>query len=124
MPIQFAVLASGSRGNAALVRAGLAGLLIDFGLGPRTLSARLGGVGASLDHVDSALLTHTHGDHVHPNTLSLFAERKVTLYCHEGHRPNLLGRPGFRDLDALGLVRHYDDRPFLSRAGCGSSRSP
>jgi len=117
MPIQFAVLASGSRGNASLVRAGPAGLLIDFGLAPRALSARMEGVGATLDHVGSALLTHTHGDHVHPTTLRLFAVRKIALYCHEGHRASLATRPGFRDLDGLGLVRHYDDRPFLTPGG-------
>ncbi len=117
MPIQFAVLASGSRGNATLVRAGHAGLLIDFGLAPRALAARLEGVGSDLGHVDSAVLTHTHGDHVHPTTLRLLALRKVALYCHEGHRANLATKPGFRDLDGAGLVRHFDDRPFLSPSG-------
>jgi len=118
MAIQFSVLASGSRGNSTLLRAGSAGLLIDFGLAPRALSARLEGVGSTLDHVGAALLTHTHGDHVHPTTLRLLAVRKIALYCHEGHRPKLADRPGFRELDNLGLVRHYEgDRPFLTPGG-------
>ena len=117
MPIQFSVLASGSRGNTALVRAGHAGVLIDFGLIPSVLEGRLAAVGAGWNHVAAALLTHTHGDHANPATLRWFANRKVLLYCHEGHRANLTTRPGFRELDDLGLVRHFDDRPFLTPAG-------
>lgn len=117
MPIQFAVLASGSRGNASLIRAGSAGLLIDLGLGPRALAAHLEGVGSSVGRVGAAVLTHTHGDHIHPATIRLLALRKIPLYCHEGHRAALSGRPGFRELDASGMVRHYDDRPFLTPSG-------
>ena len=117
MPIQFAVLASGSRGNACLVQAGSAGLLIDLGLGPRELSSRLEGVGSSLSRIGTAVLTHTHGDHVQSSTLRMLAVRKVPLYCHEGHREALREKPGFRALEASGLVRHYDDRPFLAPTG-------
>ena len=117
MTIQFAVLASGSRGNSCLVRAGHAGLLIDLGLGPKALAARLEGVGATLARIGSAVLTHTHGDHVQPATLRLLAARKIPFYCHEGHRRALSERPGFRELDSSGLVKHYDDRPFLSPTG-------
>src|SRR5262249_10105452 len=64
MAVQFAVLASGSSGNATLIRSGGAGLLVDLGIGPRTIAQRLESVGASWDHVGAAVLTHTHGDHV------------------------------------------------------------
>jgi phosphoribosyl 1,2-cyclic phosphodiesterase len=117
MPIQFAVLASGSRGNACLVQAGPAGLLIDLGLGTRELASRLEGVGSALARIGTAVLTHTHGDHVQTSTLRLLATRKIPLYCHEGHRGALSERPGFRELDASGLVRHYDERPFLAPTG-------
>src|SRR3954449_1920509 len=86
MSVQFAVLASGSRGNATLIRSGGAGLLIDLGVGPRTLEARLASVGSGWGHVAAALLTHTHGDHVDNNTLHNLARRGVPLYCHEAHR--------------------------------------
>ncbi len=117
MPIQFSMLASGSRGNTALVRAGHSGVLIDFGLIPSALEGRLGEVGAGWRHISAALLTHTHGDHANPATLRWFANQKIVLYCHEGHRKNLGNRPGFMELDELGLVRHFDDRPFLTPAG-------
>lgn len=117
MPIQFSVLASGSRGNATLIRAGHAGVLIDFGMIPSLLEGRMADVGAGWNHVAAALLTHTHGDHVNPTVLRWFASQRVALYCHEGHRRGLETRTGFRELDALGLVRHYDDRPFLTPNG-------
>ncbi len=119
MGVQFAVLASGSRGNATLVRAGGSGLLIDLGVGPRILTERLESVGARWDQVGSAVLTHTHGDHVDDNTLGLFARRGISLYCHERHRRRLGSLVGFQTLDAAGLVRHYDDRPFLTPGGVG-----
>ena len=92
-------------------------MLIDFGIGPRDLDARLEGVGSGLARIGSVLLTHTHGDHVHPATLRLMARWKVPLFCHEGHRLRLGEKPGFQELDASGLVRHYDDRPFLAPTG-------
>jgi phosphoribosyl 1,2-cyclic phosphodiesterase len=119
MSVQFAVLASGSRGNATLIRSGGAGLLIDLGIGPRTLEARLRSVGAGWPHVAAALLTHTHGDHVDDATLHALCRRRVPLYCHEGHRAGLSDRSNFRALDAAGLVRHYDERPFLAPTGAG-----
>ncbi len=117
MPVQFSVLASGSRGNATLVRAGGAGLLLDLGLGPRAMAGRLESVGATWDGIASALLTHTHGDHVGNLTLMAMAKGRITLYCHEGHRGDLRLHAGFRALEAEGLVRHYDERPFLTPTG-------
>jgi phosphoribosyl 1,2-cyclic phosphodiesterase len=117
MSVQFAVLASGSRGNATLIRPGGLGLLIDLGLGPRALADRLQSVGASLRDVGSALLTHTHSDHLDNATLMAIARHRVPLLCHEGHRPELVRHPGFLALEEAGLVRHYDERPFLSPTG-------
>ena len=117
MALQFAVLASGSRGNATWARAGGAGLLIDLGLGPRVLEARLEQVGARGDELAAALLTHTHSDHIKPDTLRWLANRKVPLFCHEGHGELLSTFRGFRALDKMGLVHRFDDRPFLTPAG-------
>ena len=114
MAVQFAVLASGSRGNATLIRSGGAGLLIDLGLGPRALAERLAGVGASLDQISAILLTHTHGDHLDHGTINAMVKRKIVLYCHEGHRRVLASLSGFEKLESLGLVRHYEDEPFLA----------
>jgi phosphoribosyl 1,2-cyclic phosphodiesterase len=117
MPIQFAVLASGARGNATFVRAAGAGLLIDLGIGPRALAERLESVGAAWDQVAAVVLTHTHGDHLDENGLRTLAKHRVALYCHDGHRDELARYEAFTALDARGLVRGYDDRPFLTPDG-------
>ena len=114
MAVQFAVLASGSRGNATLIRSGGSALLIDLGLGPRALADRLLSVGSSFDQISTILLTHTHGDHLDHGTIRAMAKRKIVLYCHEGHRAVLGRLGGFADLESMGLVRHYGDGPFLA----------
>jgi phosphoribosyl 1,2-cyclic phosphodiesterase len=121
MAVQFAVLASGSLGNATLIRSGGAGagLLIDFGVGPRTMTERLASVGASWDDVAAALLTHTHGDHVEDATMQGMARRRVPLYVHEGHVDSLRQHAGFLAMESSGLVRRYDERPFLTPNGFG-----
>ncbi len=117
MSVQFAVLASGSRGNATLVRGRGAGLLIDAGIGPKAMGERLESVGATWSRISAAVLTHTHGDHVDTGAFAEMARRGVTLYCHEGHRQALGTDAGFRKLEEARLVRHYDDGPFLTPNG-------
>lgn len=117
MPVEFSALASGSSGNSLLVGAGGPLWLIDVGLGPRELAERLAMVGASWDRVAGVLLTHTHGDHVGSASLRWMAKTGVPLYCHEGHRPALASLKGFKALEQGGLVRPFDDRPFLAPGG-------
>ncbi len=60
-------LGSGSSGNALLVEAGPRGrtrLLVDAGLGSRTLIARLRSVGVHPSQLQGILVTHEHSDHV------------------------------------------------------------
>lgn len=113
----FAVLASGSRGNAAFVRVDGPGLLIDLGLPPRTLGERLASAGAHWDHVAAAVLTHTHGDHVQDALVAELSRRRIPLFCHPGQVRSLERHAGFRAHQDLGLVRHYEERPFLTAAG-------
>jgi phosphoribosyl 1,2-cyclic phosphodiesterase len=117
MAVQFAVLASGSRGNSTLVRDCVGGLLIDVGMGPKELGQRLESVGSSWSQIAAVALTHTHGDHVDSATFSELARRRASLYCHEGHRAELAGKPGFQKLEEAGLIRSYDERPFLTTTG-------
>ena len=118
MTFQFAVLGSGSRGNSSLIRhEGGVGLLIDIGLGPRVMDQRLESVGADWSRITAVVLTHTHGDHVDSATLQTMVRWGIVLYCHEAHRIELEADAGFQELDRLGLVRHYDGRPFLAPSG-------
>ncbi len=57
-------LASGSKGNAYLVGEGGDLVLIDCGIGPRTLSARLAAANVAPGEITAMLVTHEHSDHV------------------------------------------------------------
>lgn len=57
-------LASGSSGNATLVRAGASAILIDAGIGMRKLAAALQTHGLSPDELSGVVVTHEHADHV------------------------------------------------------------
>ena len=117
MSVQFAVLASGSRGNCTLVRGRGAGLLIDVGIGPRAIGERLESVGATWSRIAAAVLTHTHGDHVDTEAFAEMARRGVVLHCHEGASAALAADTGFRKLEEARLIRLYDDGPFLTSTG-------
>ena len=117
MSIHFAVLASGSRGNSTLVCDRGAGILIDVGIGPRGLAERLESVGSSWSQIGAVVLTHTHGDHVDTSTFTELARRGISLHCHDQHRVALAADHGFLRLEAAGLIRCYDDRPFLVTTG-------
>ncbi len=61
--LRFRVLGSGSSGNATLVEGGGTRVLIDAGLGPRTLLERLQSVGVDPTSLAAILVSHEHGDH-------------------------------------------------------------
>jgi len=110
MTARYTVLASGSSGNATLLEANGFGLLIDCGLHPRFLAARLAAVGASWAKVHAAILTHTHGDHWKDLTLAEFRSRRVPLYAHPAHLNHLnTAAPSFGPLHAADLTRTYAD---------------
>lgn len=115
--LEFGTLASGSRGNASLLRSGGAALLIDLGLGPRDAQERLRAVGAGWSEVGAVLLTHTHRDHIGPAALRWLAREGIVLYHHVGHDQALGRFTGFRLLQRRGLLRTYDERPFLTPTG-------
>jgi len=108
MPLQFAVLASGSSGNASLLRVGGFGVLIDLGLGPRVLAQRLSAVGAFWRDISVVLLTHTHGDHWKEKSLDQILRREIPIYCHSCHQEYLASscRP-FAKLQNKELVQTY-----------------
>ena len=62
--MRFVVLASGSKGNALVVQGGGVTLLVDCGLTPKALRARLHDAGLALTDLDALLVTHGHADHV------------------------------------------------------------
>lgn len=117
MAFGFSVLASGSKGNASLIHLDNFEVLLDVGLGPRVLTDRLDAVGCGWNSVRSAIITHTHGDHARDATLGWLAHHRITLFCHHAHLEEAGHRPGFRKLREAGLIREFDDRPFLIAPG-------
>jgi phosphoribosyl 1,2-cyclic phosphodiesterase len=108
MTARFTVLASGSGGNASLLEFGGFGLLIDCGLHPRFLTARLQSIGASWDRVSAVILTHTHTDHWKDATLADLQSKKIPLYGHSQHYEHLeRAAPSFAAFKDAGLTREY-----------------
>lgn len=62
--VKFFSLSSGSNGNCYYIGNGETGLLIDAGIGPRTIKKRLLEHGIAIESVDFILVTHDHIDHI------------------------------------------------------------
>jgi phosphoribosyl 1,2-cyclic phosphodiesterase len=113
MVSRFTVLASGSSGNAALVETDGFGLLIDCGLHPHMLTARLAEVGSSWSKINAVILTHTHGDHWKDLMLADLRSRKIPLYAHPAQHDHLANASAyFEPLHRARLTRAYQaDHP-------------
>jgi phosphoribosyl 1,2-cyclic phosphodiesterase len=75
-------LASGSEGNATLVRNETATFLIDAGLSARQLTARLQATGTSPEQLSGILLTHEHSDHTSALKVLLSLHQELALFCN------------------------------------------
>jgi len=71
--IRIDILASGSKGNSALLRSPQSTVLIDAGLSHRELGRRLTLLGCDLAQVEAVFVTHAHTDHV--RALKLLSRR-------------------------------------------------
>ena len=61
---RFCTIASGSRGNAALVSAGSTHILIDMGISCRRICQSLAKLGLAPEDLTAVLITHEHNDHI------------------------------------------------------------
>jgi hypothetical protein len=109
MAVRWTVLASGSGGNSSLLECGDAGLLLDIGIGPRSMATRLRSIGRGWEQIRGVLLTHTHADHWNEKSLARMRELRIPLFCDREHRRELQLRcGGFQELQLDGLVRTYE----------------
>lgn len=91
--MRFAVLGSGSGGNAAVLEARGTRLLLDAGLSARQLCRRLELLGVDPDSIDGILLSHEHSDHT--RGLEVFLrQRRIPVYANPLTREALDGRCG------------------------------
>lgn len=111
MTMAFTVLASGSSGNASLLRVGKFGLLIDIGLGPQRLAERLKRIGSSWSEVHAVLLSHVHADHWKERTLRFLRQNNIKLFCHADHEADMS-----RLSNAFSILRKHK---LLHFYGCG-----
>ena len=74
------VLASGSSGNALLVRSGGCAILVDAGLSARKLCAKIEACGIDPGSLAGILLTHEHGDHARGLKV-LLSKHRVPVYA-------------------------------------------
>jgi phosphoribosyl 1,2-cyclic phosphodiesterase len=84
--VRFTVLASGSKGNAAVLTGGRTRILVDCGLSCRELFRRMRLAGEEPEKLDAILITHEHSDHV--GGLAVTARKLgIPVYFTEGtHR--------------------------------------
>ena len=62
--VRFTVLASGSKGNSAVVSGGHTRILVDCGLSCRELFRRMKLMDEAPETLDAIIITHEHSDHV------------------------------------------------------------
>jgi phosphoribosyl 1,2-cyclic phosphodiesterase len=84
--VRFTVLASGSKGNSALVSGGRTRILVDAGLSCRELFRRMKLAGEDPQTLDAIVVTHEHQDHI--NGLAVTARKLgIPVYFTEAtHR--------------------------------------
>ena len=117
--MDICVLGSGSSGNCTIVRVGGCVMLIDAGLGPRTVARRMDGTGIQLDDVRCIVLTHLDGDHFRPSWHDTILKRHIDVYCpvgmtqsmNESLRRYRLGLT-LAGLRRQGRVHTFSQRPF------------
>ena len=82
MSLQFCSIASGSKGNCYLVKAGNTVLLIDAGISGKKIEEGLLEAGIGADQVDGVLVTHEHSDHVKGIKMVCKKSRKAYIYAN------------------------------------------
>lgn len=108
MPARLTILASGSAGNSTLVECDGERWLIDLGLEPKELDARLAAVDAEWSQIRGVLVTHRHSDHWTPKSLSRCWTSRVPVYCHRDHAAMFrTSCPDFADLERERLFRPF-----------------
>ncbi|GAB4366515.1 MAG: MBL fold metallo-hydrolase [Deltaproteobacteria bacterium] len=105
-------LRSGSSGNLTLVEQGETRLLIDAGLPSRKgLTRALADAGCGWDGIDALIVSHLHGDHIHPAAVDCCARHEIPIHLHERNlRP--FSRRVLSRVPVPGILRPFDGTEF------------
>jgi phosphoribosyl 1,2-cyclic phosphodiesterase len=108
MAVSVSLLASGSRGNCALVASSSTRILVDAGLSGRETFKRLHSLGERPDQVSAILITHEHSDHV-AGLQRLATKLKIPVFLTEGthHAWNRAMRDEEGKLPELPKAEHF-----------------
>ncbi len=101
--MRFALLGSGSEGNALVVQAGATIVLMDCGFSVTETNLRLARIGLQADRLSGILVTHEHGDHI--NGVAALA-RKYTLPVWMTHGALRTQRGKFSAVKVLEINPH------------------
>jgi phosphoribosyl 1,2-cyclic phosphodiesterase len=83
MKVRFAVLGSGSKGNAVYIENGSTAILVDCGFSGKELAARLGAIDRDIESLDAIFVTHEHHDHI--NGVGVVSRRcGIPVFANEG----------------------------------------
>lgn len=105
--LNLCVLGSGSGGNCTVIAYQNQAMLLDAGLGPVTISRRLGQAKSSLEHIKAIVITHLDQDHFRPTWVNTMIGWAIPLYLHAWHLPQLQRNPQTAPLITAGLVREF-----------------
>jgi phosphoribosyl 1,2-cyclic phosphodiesterase len=122
MSVQLCILASGSAGNATLVRTPEAVFLIDCGIPPRLAEVRMKRLGVALADIAAICVTHLDHDHFNPSWASAIIQHDIAIFCAAGEMMTLLSRTGEADLSQQ--LRPFDDEPFEPVPGLAARAIP
>ncbi len=75
------MLGSSSAGNCTVIWNDYGALMIDCGLSSRYISRHLHALGLSWRSIAGVLITHIHGDHVHPHTVKAIMGAGIPVLC-------------------------------------------
>lgn len=113
MSLELCILASGSTGNASVLRTPAGVVLIDCGIGPRTTAQRLAGTGVRVADVRAICLTHLDRDHFNPTWLATVIRQRARVFCHADRADEVRRTAPVDLLDALdALLTPFDAAPF------------
>ena len=105
-------LRSGSSGNLTLVEHAGTAVLVDAGLpSQRGLYAALSEAGATWDDIDAVVVSHLHGDHIHPSAVACCARHEIPILLHERNLRAFSRRVLSRS-PRSGPIRTFGDEAF------------